>query len=248
MTSLVEYAPGTSLLHRLNPVSKLALAVALISAIVLADTWAALVAMPLATIALAAHARVARRLLRLLALLAPLGLVMIALQALFVRTGEPVLGIVTIDGLASGGRACLRLLGVALPLVLMLAVTRLADLANACVEVLHLPYRYAFTVTTTLRLVPLLMQEMDAIVEAQTARGVHLDTKNPFEKLRLALPLCVPLLTTSVGKVDAIALAAEQRGFYLRHRKSSYKRFPIAWPDIIALVCCALLIACGIIW
>ena len=32
----------------------------------------------------------------------------------------------------------------------MLTVTKLNDLANACVEVLHVPYRYAFTFTTAL--------------------------------------------------------------------------------------------------
>ena len=106
-------------------------------------------------------------------------------------------------------------------------VTKLNDLANACVEVLHVPYRYAFTFTTALRFVPVFGQEMNAIMEAQTARGVEYDTKNPIKKLKLMLPLCVPLLISSVGKTDATALAAEQRGFYLRTRASSYKRYPI---------------------
>ena len=64
-------------------------------------------------------------------------------------------------------------------------------------------------------------------MEAQTARGVEYDTKNPIKKLKLMLPLCVQLLISSVGKTDATALAAEQRGFYLRTRASSYKRYPI---------------------
>lgn len=49
---------------------------------------------------------------------------------------------------------------------------------------------------------------MNAIMEAQTARGVEYDTKNPVKKLKLMLPLCVPLLISSVGKTDATALAA----------------------------------------
>ena len=40
----------------------------------------------------------------------------------------------------------------------------------------------------------------------------------------------VPLLISSVGKTDATALAAEQRGFYLRTRASSYRATPSrAW-------------------
>ena len=91
----------------------------------------------------------------------------------------------------------------------MLAVTKLNDLANACVEVLHIPYKYAFTFTTALRFVPVFTQEMNAIMEAQTARGVQFDTRNPFKKMSLMLPVCIPLLVTSVGKTDATALAAE---------------------------------------
>ena len=59
-------------------------------------------------------------------------------------------------------------------------------------------------------------------------RGVEYDTINPVKKLKLMLPLCAPLLISSAGKTDATALAAEQRGFYLRTRKSSYKRYPFA--------------------
>ena len=48
-------------------------------------------------------------------------------------------------------------------------------------RVLHVPYRYAFTFTTALRFVPVFGQEMNAIMEAQTARGVEYDTKNPIK-------------------------------------------------------------------
>ena len=132
-----------------------------------------------------------------------------------------------------------------MPLILMLSVTKMGDLANACVEVLHVPYRYAFTFTTALRFVPVFSQEMTAIMEAQTARGVEYDTRNPFRKLRLMLPMCVPLLVSSVGKTDATALAAEQRGFYLRTRESSYRRYPLVARDWATLACCVALVAIG---
>ena len=87
---------------------------------------------------------------------------------------------------------------------------------------------------------------MNAIMEAQTARGVEYDTKNPFKKMQLMLPLCVPLLVSSVGKTDATALAAEERGFYLRTRESSFKRYPFAGTDYVVLVLCVALIAVGV--
>lgn len=39
MTSVIDYIPGTSLLHRLNPVTKLALAASIILATFLGDTY-----------------------------------------------------------------------------------------------------------------------------------------------------------------------------------------------------------------
>ena len=248
MVNVIDYVPGTTLLHRLNPVTKLAIAVAIILATFLSETFPLLLGLLALTLLLGAYARVLPRLTALLKLLVPLALIMLLLQTAIMRTGDSVVLWMTTDGLDTGGKACLRLLGVALPLILMLTVTKLNDLANACVEKLHIPYRYAFTFTTALRFVPVFSQEMNAIMEAQTARGVEYDTKNPFKKMQLMLPLCVPLLVSSVGKTDATALAAEQRGFYLRNRESSYKRYPFAARDIAVFVLCVALIAAGVVF
>ena len=245
MVNVIDYVPGATVLHRLNPVAKLALASGIIIATFLATTYPALVGLLVITLALGAYAGVFSRLASLLNVLLPLAAIMLILQMVFVQGGERLAGFVTSEGLITGSKACLRLLGVALPLVLVLTVTKLTDLANACVEILHVPYRYAFAFTTALRFVPLFGQEMNAIMEAQTARGVEYDTKNPIKKLQLMLPLCIPLLISSVGKTDATALAAEQRGFYLRTRESSYKRYPLQALDFAAIAVAVALIVAG---
>ena len=246
MLNVIDYAPGNTALHKLHPVAKVALAAAIIAATFLSNSYAMLIGLLAFTLVMGVYAGVAGRLITLMRLLVPLALVLLVLQVAFMRAGTPVLGFATDEGLITGSKACLRLLGVATPLLLMLMVTPLTDLANACVEKLHIPYRYAFTFTTALRFVPIFSQEMNAIMEAQTARGVEYDTKNPLKKLRLMLPLCVPLLLSSVGKTDATALAAEQRGFYLRTRESSYRRYPFAARDYEAFALCAALIALGV--
>lgn len=245
MVNVIDYVPGATVLHRLNPVAKLALASGIIIATFLAASYPALVGLLVITLALGAYAGVFSRLASLLKVLLPLAAIMLVLQMIFVQGGERLVGFVTSEGLVTGSKACLRLLGVALPLVLVLTVTKLTDLANACVEILHVPYRYAFAFTTALRFVPLFGQEMNAIMEAQTACGVEYDTKNPIKKLQLMLPLCIPLLISSVGKTDATALAAEQRGFYLRTRESSYKRYPLQALDFAAIAVAAALIVAG---
>ena len=167
MLNVIDYVPGDTLLHRLNPVTKLALAAAIIAATFLSDGYAALVGLLVLTLALAAYAGVFGRLARLLKLLVPVALIMLVLQLVFVRSGTALFAFVTDEGLITGGKACLRLLGVALPLVLMLMVTKLTDLANACVEKLHIPYKYAFTFTTALRFVPVFTQETTPITPSR---------------------------------------------------------------------------------
>lgn len=247
MLNIIDYVEGAGLLHRLNPVTKLALAAAIIIATFISSSYLVLISLLLLTFALAAYAGVANKLMSLMKLLIPLALVMFVLQTIFMQVGDPVILWIKSEGLRSALIAVLRLVGVALPLILMLSVTKLTDLANACVEILHIPYQYAFTFTTALRFVPVFSQQMNAIMEAQTARGVEYDTKNPIKKMQLMLPLCIPLLVSSVGKTDASALAAEQRGFYLRNRQSSYKRYPLVGRDYAVFALSVALIVISVL-
>lgn len=248
MLNVIDYVPGTSPLHRMNPVTKLALAVLVIASSLLCDHLAALAVLIALTLVMSASAGVMRQLLSFAKLLVPLSVIMLIMQTIFMRSGETLFLFVTDEGLMLGLSVCLRLLCMALPLIPVLVTTKLTDLANACVEKLHVPYKYAFTFTTALRFVPVFSQEMNAIVEAQTARGVEYDTKNPIKKLKLMLPLCIPLLISSVGKTDAAALAAEQRGFYLRGHDSSFKRYPLHGIDFAALAAGLAILAFGIIF
>lgn len=80
---------------------------------------------------------------------------------------------------------------------------------------------------------------------AQTARGVAFDTKNPFKKLGLILPLCMPLLISSVGRIHDTAAAAEMRGFTLRTRESQSRRYTFKSGDLFAALIAAALVAAG---
>ncbi len=123
-----------------------------------------------------------------------------------------------------GDHAARRLRGAAFFLVMY--VTQLADLANAFCKVLHVPYKYAFTFTSAVRFIPVFMNDMAGIMEAQTARGVEFDV-GLARKLRLMVPLCVPLLVSSVRKTGSAAIAAQVRGFELRTPASGFKEYPV---------------------
>ena len=89
------------------------------------------------------------------------------------------------------------------------------------------------------------IDSLSGIMEAQTARGVAFDTKNPFKKLGLILPLCMPLLISSVGRIHDTAAAAEMRGFTLRTRESQSRRYTFKSGDLFAALIAAALVAAG---
>ena len=242
MTDLFRYSPGSSVIHRMNPLTRILLAVCICASAFISDNLWWLLFLLAFDMALGFIAGVPDKAFAILKGLVKACILLFVLQILFVRRGTPVFWIITDEGLLLAAKVVLRLMTACIPLALMLAVTQVSDLSNALVQVLHLPYKYAFTVTTAIRFIPQFMEEMADIMEAQTARGVEFDTKNGLKKVGMMLPLCVPLLVTSVRRTDAAAAAAEARGFELRTRTSGYKKYPFHLCDLLAVLVCAALI------
>ena len=244
MRDLFQYVPGDSLIHRLNPITKLLLTVVICAAAFITNRLVILLALLGVDLAIGFIAGIPKKTLVILKGLLKIAVFLFVLQALLTRRGTPVFWIITDEGLLTAGKVVLRLMVVCMPLALVLAVTRINDLANALVKVLHLPYKYAFTITTAIRFIPQFLEEMSDIMEAQTARGVEFDSAKGLKKLGMILPLCAPLLISSVRRSDLTAAAAEARGFHLRTRASGYKQYPFRGIDGLAvLVCCAMLAA-----
>ena len=243
MTDIFQYTPGTSPLHRMNPVTKILLTLCVCVAAFITDSLIYLAVLLIADLMIGVIGGVPRKAFAVLKGLIKVSVFLFILQALFVRRGNALFWIITDEGLLLAGRVVLRLIVVCLPLTLILAVTQVSDLANALVQVVHLPYAYAFTLTTAIRFVPQFMEEMTGIMEAQTARGVEFDTRNIFKKIGMILPLCAPLLISSVRRTTATAVAAEVRGFELRKHDSGYKKYGFGTVDLIAVLICVLIIA-----
>lgn len=251
MKGFLDYMPGNSFLHRLNPLTKLVLALMICIACFISENHVFLVAIILLNLAIAASAGISARGVMMLKGLAKLSVVIFLLQVIFIREGSilirlPLDLIITDRGISMAFIIVLRLIAATMPLALMLSITQMNDLSNVLVAKLKVPYKYAFTLTTAMRFIPIFANEMSGIIEAQTSRGVELDTRNIFKKTRLIFPLCVPLLITSVKKIESSAISAEIRGFHLRTRESCYKRYPIKINDIGALMFSALLVCSAI--
>lgn len=240
--NLLNYVPGESFLHRLNPITKLAAAFLYGIACIVCNNIFCEIGLIVLMIIISSFAGIGKRAVRLTKNLLVLGFLMFIIQLFFVRTGEPLITIGTFvlftkDGLISACLLSLRTVATMLPLMLLFAITQMNDLCNALVQKAHLPYRYAFIVTTAFRFVPLFATEFHDIQDAQKARGVDFDTKNWVRKFQLIAPLCVPLLVSSLKKVNSSAISAEMRGFALRTRTCGYKQYPFAVRDLIVFIC-----------
>ncbi len=251
--NLLNYVPGNSFLHKLNPVTKLLAAFLYGIAAIICNNVIAEIGFIILMVLISSTAGIAKRALLLTKNLMVLGFIMFVIQLFFVRDGDPLLVIgsvvlFTTGGLKSALLLSLRVIAAMLPLMLLFAITQMNDLCNALVKRLHLPYRYAFIVTTAFRFVPIFATEFHDIQDAQKARGVDFDTKNIIRKLKLVAPLCVPLLVSSLKKVDVSAMSAEMRGFELRGYKSGYKQYPFGIRDLITILILIVIIVLTVLY
>lgn len=251
MRGVLNYVPGNTLLHRLDPRTKLILSLMICVASFLSNQVVFLLCLLALNLCLGALGHVFPQMLRILKGLMKACAFMFILQVLFIQQGEAYVDLIGIRitdfGVRTAYMVILRLLNATLPLSLMLTVTRLTDLSNALVVHWHLPYQYAFTITTALHFIPVFFNDMQVISEAQLARGVSFDTRNPFRRFALMAPLSVPLLVSSVKKTEQAAIAVELRGFNLRTRTSAYKVTHMTALDGAALAIGAALIALSVI-
>ena len=250
MNGFLEYVPGDSLLHRLNPMAKLLFAILFAIACFCTGNLVFLCAMLAAGIALAASCGMMRQTLGLMKAVAAFSVILAVLLVFTTPAGTPLVelpwGYIGTGSLLAAVTTIIRLEAAAIPLFLTFYVTKISDMSNAAVKVLHVPYKYAFTFASTVHFIPVFMNDMRGIMEAQTARGIEFDKGGFVNKVRLMVPLCVPLLVSSVRKTNSAAIAAEVRGFNLRTRDSGYKQYPLKGADIATLGLAVVLLAAAI--
>ena len=114
----------------------------------------------------------------------------------------------TVTGLGLG----LRVVGLALPGVLLVASTDPVRLADALTVHWRVSTRFAFGALAALRLVPLLVVEFESVRLARRTRGVEAG-RNPVARIRLVAGIAFTLLVGAVRRGSRLATAMDARGF-----------------------------------
>ena len=257
MKGFLDYLPGGSVLHKMHPLVKIFVSILICAAAFCSSNYFFLLGIILFNILMGVIGNgkerngLLARTFGILKGLIKMSIFLVILQLLVIRKGDPLFMIgsfaITDVALEKALLLVLRLIGATLPLSILISVTNLNDLSNTLVKYLHIPYKYAFTFTSAIRFIPIFSTEMSGIIESQQARGVDFEVKNPFKKFGMILPLCFPLLISSVRKIESTATAAELRGFYPRTRACCTKSYKVHFRDLVFMLMGAALLAGGII-
>lgn len=239
----LAYQPGSSWLHQLHPLVKLAWLIWLSVWLF----WRPSVAMVLALGAACAIAwqpvRPAGRGIGRLKLMMATGVFLALLQVLFVDQGRILFHLwpfgtprwpVTDVGLSRGVMVGGRFVEIVWLGFLYVRSTDPSALAYALMRA-GLPYRYGFALITALRLMPVFESEGRTVYEAQLARGIAHDAHSPARILTLLRRLAFPLLVSALSKVDRLAISMEGRGFGQYRNRTYLRESHLDRLDMIAL-------------
>jgi energy-coupling factor transport system permease protein len=161
------------------------------------------------------------------------GALVFALGPLRVTTGV----LLTALGLA------LRIFAVALPGLLVFASTDPTDLADALVQNVRAPARFAIGALAAFRLVPLLSVQWRTLNLARRARGMDAG-RNPLARARLFASAAFALLVGAIRRGTRLAVAMDARGFDSAAPRTTARRQPFRAADA-ALIVAAFALAAG---
>ena len=104
-----------------------------------------------------------------------------------------------------------------------------------------IPYKIAYSVSLTLRYIPDLQEEFYLIRMSQEARGLELSKKAKFsQRIKGNLQIIVPLIFSSLERIDTIATAMELRRFGKNKKRTWYTYQAFQRLDIEVIVLAGL--------
>ena len=129
-----------------------------------------------------------------------------------------------------------------IPIVLLFVCTTNPSEFAASLSRIGVSYRISYAVALALRYIPDIQREYRDISLAQQARGVEMSKKASLvERLKAASSILIPLILSSLERIESISNAMELRGFGKEKKRSWYSERKFSKADILCIVGCILL-------
>ena len=221
--TLGQYFPGKSIIHRLDPRTKLIMLVVYIVALFLAESWVSYGLMFLFLAAVILLSTIPLK--SILRGMKPLVMILIftgVLNLFFTQEGEVIFHFwiltVTTGGLSRAVMMMSRILMLITGTFLLTYTTSPIALTDG-LESLMKPlkrigvpvHELSMMMCIALRFIPTLIEETDKIMCAQKARGADFETGSLMDRAKALIPILVPLFISAFRRADELATAMECR-------------------------------------
>ena len=256
--TLGQFFPGKTVVHRLDPRTKLILVIVYIVALFSAKSFVTYGIMLATLCGIIAASRILPKVI--LRSLKPL-LFIICLTGilnLFYTQGEPLVEFwiftITKEGVKSAVFMVLRISMLIVGTFMLTYTTSPIALTDG-LEILLNPlkkikvpvHELSMMMCIALRFIPTLIEETDKIMSAQKARGADFETGSLLQRAKALIPILVPLFISSFRRPDELAVAMECRCYHGGEGRTRMKQLHYAARDVVALTGGFVLLAAVIV-
>ena len=248
--TLGQFFPGYSILHKLDPRTKILSAIIFIVAIFLVNNTAGFLFITLAALVLIAISRISFRVI--FKGIKPIIFILIftAVLNVFMTTGqgEPLISFWIINIYEEGiARALFMALRVIILIIissmLMTYTTSPISLTDGLESLLSplkkikVPvHTFAMMMSIALRFIPTLVEETEKIMNAQKSRGADFTSGSLISRAKALVPLIIPLILSSFNRAEELATAMECRCYRGDKNRTKLVKLEYKTRDILFLL------------
>ena len=242
--TLGQYFPGDTVVHRLDPRTKLLLVIVYIVGLFNSAGWASYAFVIIVTALSMAISKIKPK--SAIKGLRPLVIIIIltAVLNIFYTDGTPIVEgwIITWEGIERAVMMSLRIILLIVGTFMLtyttspIALTDGLEIMMGPLKKIKIPvHEMSMMMSMALRFIPTLIEETDKIMSAQKARGADFDSGNLFQRAKALLPILVPLFVSAFRRADELAVAMESRCYHGGKGRTRMKTLRMQGIDFLAL-------------
>ena len=255
--TLGQYFPGFSILHKLDPRTKIISSIIYIVAIFVIKNVIGYALLILSALTLVFISKISLKVI--IKGIKPVIIVLIFTMILnlfwTVGEGEPLVQWwiikIYIDGIYRAIFMSLRVLVLIVATSLFLTYTTSPRMLTDAIESLlsplkkiHVPiHDFAMMMTIALRFIPTLIEETDKIMNAQKSRGADFATGGLIKRAKALIPVLIPLLVSSFKRADELAIAMECRCYRGGKGRTKFVKLTMKLSDYVFMTLIILFLA-----